>query len=399
MYKKIAQHPGTRKLYADKLVAQGVHRRRTSRERLVKDYRQALDAGQHTIEPGPVQLQAQFAVDWAPFLGAKWTDAADTRVPLAELRAARRAASPRCPRASSCTPRSRACSRRAARWRQGKQTLDWGMAETPRVRDAARAEGYGVRLSGQDSGRGTFAHRHAVLHDQNRERWDAGQLRPAAERAGRAGRLRGDRLAALGGGGARLRVRLLDCAEPNELVIWEAQFGDFANGAQVVIDQFITSGEAKWGRMCGLMLFLPHGYEGQGPEHSSARLERYLQLCAEHNIQVCVPSDAGADLPPAAPADAAAVPQAAGRDDAEEPAAQAARRSRSLEELAEGQLPDGDRRDRRARAEEGEARRRLRRQGVLRPARRRDASGGSTTSRSCASSSSTRSRTSSSRRR
>ena len=168
-------------------------------------------------------------------------------------------------------------------------------------------------------------------------------------------------------------------AEPNELVIWEAQFGDFANGAQVVIDQFITSGEAKWGRMCGLTLFLPHGYEGQGPEHSSARLERYLQLCAEHNMQVCVPSTPAQIfhllrrqmLRPFRKPLIVMTPEVA--------AAQAARRSSSLKELAKGGfqtvIPEID-------ALEPKQVTRIvacSRQGVLRPARRRDASGGSTT--------------------
>ena len=286
MYKKIGQHPGTRKLYADKLVAQGVVPA-DEPDRLVKDYRQALDEGRQTSSPVLSSFQRKYAIDWTPFLGAKWTDAADTSVPLKELErlAVRLTTVPEGFKVHPVVERVLQARREMG---QGKQMLDWGMAENLAYATLL-VSGYGVRLSGQDSGRGTFAHRHAVLHDQNRERWDAGSYVPLQNlQEEQADFVVIDSLlseeAVLG------FEYGYSCAEPNELTIWEAQFGDFANGAQVVIDQFITSGEAKWGRMSGLTLFLPHGYEGQGPEHSSARLERYLQLCAEHNVQVCVPS-------------------------------------------------------------------------------------------------------------
>src|SRR2546423_2341978 len=288
MYKKIVQHPGTRKLYADKLLAQHLVSAEEP-EAMIKQYRAMLDAGQQTVSPVLSNFKSKFAVDWAPFLNSKWTDAADTQVPLAELqRLAERISA--VPEGFKVHPSVQRVIESRKQMAEGKLQVDWGMAETLAYASLL-ANGYDVRLSGQDSGRGTFAHRHAVLHDQERERWDEGTYIPLQNISKDQGAfvvidsvLSEEAVLGFEYGFAT--------AEPNALVIWEAQFGDFANGAQVGIDQFIAAGETKWGRVCGLTPFLPHGYEGQGPEHSSARLERYLQLCAEHNMQVCVPSTA-----------------------------------------------------------------------------------------------------------
>ena len=286
MYKKIAQHPGTRSLYADKLVAQGVVEQAYG-QGLMNGFRDAMDAGKHTYDPVITNFKSKFAVDWIPFLNRKWTDAADTGVPLVELkRLSERITT--VPEGFKLHPLVQKVIADRRAMSNGDQPLDWGMGEHLAFASLC-ASGYAVRLSGQDSGRGTFSHRHAVLHDQNREKWDQGSYIPLQFVADNQGQfividsvLSEEAVLAFEYGYAT--------AEPNALVIWEAQFGDFVNGAQVVIDQFISSGETKWGRSCGLTLMLPHGYEGQGPEHSSARLERFLQLCAENNMQVLQPT-------------------------------------------------------------------------------------------------------------
>jgi 2-oxoglutarate dehydrogenase E1 component len=288
MYKKITQHPGTRKLYADRLITQGIVQA-DEPEEMIKTYRAALDEGRHTSNPVLSNVASKLAVDWAPFLNTKWTDSADTHMPVAELQrlADKLTSLPAGFKVHPTVERLYAARRQMG---EGKQAVDWGMAETLSYASLL-SNGYSVRLSGQDAGRGTFAHRHAVLHDQDRERWDSGTWVPLQNVA----KGQGDFIVidSVLSEEAVLGFEYgYSSAEPNELVIWEAQFGDFANGAQVVIDQFISSGETKWGRMCGLVMMLPHGYEGQGPEHSSARPERYLQLCAEHNMQVCVPTTA-----------------------------------------------------------------------------------------------------------
>nr|CAA62980.1 oxoglutarate dehydrogenase (E1) [Cupriavidus necator H16]prf//2209294B 2-oxoglutarate dehydrogenase [Cupriavidus necator] len=286
MYKKIAQHPGTRKLYADKLAAQNLVPAEFGDEK-VKAYRAAMDAGKHTADPVLSNFKNKFAVDWMPFLNRKWTDAADTAVPVTELkRLAERITTT--PETLKLHPLVEKVVKDRANMGRGDQPLDWGMGEHLAFASLV-SSGYPVRITAQDAGRGTFTHRHAVLHDQARERWDAGSYVPLQNVSENQAPF--TVIDSVLSEEAVLGFEYgYSAAEPNALVIWEAQFGDFVNGAQVVIDQFISSGEVKWGRASGLTLMLPHGYEGQGPEHSSARIERFLQLCADHNMQVCQPT-------------------------------------------------------------------------------------------------------------
>ena len=288
MYKKIAQHPGTRKLYADRLASAGVTAAGHGDD-LVTNIRARLDAGKSTNTKILYGIKPPLAVDWAPYIGQGWRAAADTRVPMDTLKHYAERLT-QVPSDFKCHMSVEKLLEARRKMGKGELPLDWGMAENLAYASLV-AEGHPVRMSGQDCGRGTFAHRHAVLHDQNREKWDSGTYIPLQNIEAKQAKfvvidslLSEEAVLGFEYGYAT--------AQPFELVIWEAQFGDFVNGAQVVIDQFIASGETKWARLCGLSLFLPHGYEGQGPEHSSARPERFLQLCAEHNIQVVVPSNA-----------------------------------------------------------------------------------------------------------
>ena len=282
MYEIIRKHPTTRKLYAERLLAEGVVGE-ADPDALVSQYRDGLDQGKPLARAALGMIGNQFTVDWTRYAHSDWTERVGTGVEMTRLKSLGERLM-RLPEGLTLHPRVAQIMKHRLEMLAGKMPLDWGCAETLAYASLVE-DGYSVRLSGQDCGRGTFFHRHAVLHDQGRAEVYI-PLQHLAER--------------------QPRVQIIDSVlseeavmgfeygysttEPSCLTIWEAQFGDFANGAQVVIDQFISSGEAKWERYCGLVLFLPHGYEGQGPEHSSARLERFLQLCAESNMQVCVPS-------------------------------------------------------------------------------------------------------------
>ena len=282
MYQSIRKHPTTRQLYAERLVAEQTLSAADA-DALVTQYRDGLDQGKPLARAALGMIGNQFTVDWTHYAESDWSERVGTGVEMARLKSLGERLL-RVPQGLTMHPRVAQLMKHRAQMYAGEQSLDWGAAEMLGYASLVE-DGYSVRLSGQDCGRGTFFHRHAALHDQGSTEVYI-PLQHLADR--------------------QPRVQIIDSVlseeavmgfeygysttEPGCLTIWEGQFGDFANGAQVVIDQFISSGESKWQRFCGLTLFLPHGYEGQGPEHSSARPERFLQLCAESNMQVCVPS-------------------------------------------------------------------------------------------------------------
>ena len=286
MYKRIAAHPGTRQLYANKLVAEGVLPG-DGPDDMIQNYRDHLDRGELLYNPVISGHTHPMTIDWAPYLPTKYIEICDTTVPVKEIkRLSDRLAT--VPETFTLHSRVKKIIDDRRLMGQGSVPFDWGMAENLAYASLL-VSGYGVRISGEDVGRSTFFHRHAALHDQKRESWDEGAYYPLANLQEKQAKfqcfdsvLSEEAVLAFEYG--------YSTSNPFELVIWEAQFGDFLNGAQVVVDQFIASGEAKWGRACGLVLLLPHGYEGQGPEHSSARIERFMQLCAEMNMEVCQPS-------------------------------------------------------------------------------------------------------------
>lgn len=283
MYKKIKQIPPLQKIYAKKLVQEGVVSE-AEVNAMIDDYRNQLDKGKPVVNLVKSSYKDRIIVDWKTCLNAKWTDEADTTISK-ELAADLSKKILQLPKGFKVHPIVNRLLEERRKMSDGELWMNWGFAEHMAYASLLH-EGYEVRLSGQDCGRGTFAHRHAVIHDQNTGE-DFIPLNNTVTNPKKGFNvidsvLSEEAVLAFEYGYAT--------CDPSALVLWEAQFGDFANGAQVVIDQFISSGEQKWGRLCGLVMLLPHGYEGQGPEHSSARLERYMQLCAQQNMQVCTPT-------------------------------------------------------------------------------------------------------------
>ena len=284
MYRKIKALPTTRKLYGESLERSQILTDGQA-DALVRTFRDHMDQGD-IVAPGIIdnaKREKSLAIDWDYHANRNWRDDYESKVPQDKLQQLASKLTD-LPDGYELHPRVRRIVEDRRKMTIGELPVDWGYAENLAYATLLDA-GHAVRITGQDVGRGTFFHRHAVLHhQQSGESYTPLQHiaddQPKMEIYDSV--LSEEAVLAFEYGYAT--------TDPSRLVIWEAQFGDFANGAQMVIDQFITSGEAKWGRLCGLVMLLPHGYEGQGPEHSSARLERFLQLCARDNMQVMVPS-------------------------------------------------------------------------------------------------------------
>jgi len=280
MYAKVKKHPVARELYAEKLASSNAVSQDDAKQ-WVQDYRDALDKGEVVVdEHRPMR---QHSVDWTPYIGNDWDVEYDYKVDSDTLKQlGEKIAS--YPQEHKLNSRVAKVYQERQKMAKGEKPMDWGFAESLAYATLVN-DNIHIRLTGQDSGRGTFFHRHAVLHNQD----DASTYMPLNHIKDDQGKI--EIYDSVLSEAAVLAFEYgYATAEPKSLIMWEAQFGDFANGAQVVIDQFLSSGEQKWGRLCGLTLLLPHGYEGQGPEHSSARLERFLQLSADHNWSVCVPT-------------------------------------------------------------------------------------------------------------
>jgi len=282
MYKAIKKLPTTPKMYAESLIKAGIIDSNKEKE-IAADYRNKLDKGEPVASLWEGAESYEYTNAWASFDSIDWKQDIDTGVPLDKLtRIARQLE--KIPEGFKVQPQVRKMLESRIKMTDGDIPLNWGYAEALAY-GTLLDEGFPIRLCGQDAGRGTFSHRHAVLKDQNNGEVyiPLSNIKEDQVHINIVNSLLSEEAVLAFEYGFASTV-------PNDLVLWEAQFGDFANGAQVVIDQFISSGEQKWGRLCGLVMLLPHGQEGIGPEHSSARLERYLQLCAQDNMQVCNPT-------------------------------------------------------------------------------------------------------------
>ncbi len=283
MYQAVDVPPGTLARYGESLARRGLLTQ-AQQDEMTARYRDWLDSCQKR-EPQPLKPAIHsFSANWYGLTNPHWSAPVSTALPRQKLAAYGEIISTLPPDVVAHPTIKRQLALRQD-MAAGTQPIDWGMAEMLAYASLVDA-GVGVRLSGEDSGRGTFSHRHAVVHHQT----EARRYLPLQHI--RAGQASFDVYDSVLNEEALLAFEYgYSTSAPQQLVIWEAQFGDFANGAQVAIDQFISSGETKWDRYSGLTILLPHGYDGQGPEHSSARPERWLQLCAENNMQVVMPSE------------------------------------------------------------------------------------------------------------